>query len=503
MSPNLFPLPKTSSIALVALLLSYTAQAQAAPSPAADLERMRQAYRKLGDFSVTSVDVINLGRETHHIKGTGYWSATGKMAFKAEERIREEDMALGINTGGITPKTPFLKKPNSAETISTGQLYDGQEFLESIGGHPPIRKNAKVLEQNPRALDAFFKRTVGLDLLWKELRGYQPWASQISRPRGQFTRRALGGGRVLIEERLKQPGDITNTVLKLTIGASGYLERCESLVFMQDIPLSAASAVLSRPVPIGGKNVFAWSHVAPPANPNFSISPQSAAAFERAANLYGSLKSIDLELEVKSDQPIEMLDGPPMFLYEKGRLAWVRPGLLRYESSRSEGKTAAQEVSVYNGGNVWHKSGNSLYKVPTSYVISPDDPLLGLAQMVGVGSDSDKIVLTLASLLYGETEPLDVPDRFNRCKAVLWPGKIRDGIECDVVDIQWGYVGNKFPFQTGKKFWFARDDGRLIHVTEYSPASRSSRVTEMSVKAQRFDPELPAATFKFVLPERG
>ncbi|RYG65069.1 hypothetical protein EON80_18055, partial [bacterium] len=180
---------KAASTVLLTLFISCCAPAQAAPSPAADLERMREAYRKLGDFSITSVDVLKEGDETHHIKGTGYLASTGKLAFKAEDRFQEENP-----WGQVSEEPP----------VFSGKLYDGNDVFTSVGGRPVRRQRAHTLQRDGEALEYFFSPSIGLSMLWKELRGHRPWASRIAGERDQFTRRDLGSGRVWVEERRRQ-----------------------------------------------------------------------------------------------------------------------------------------------------------------------------------------------------------------------------------------------------------------------------------------------------------
>lgn len=479
-----------AAISAVVVLLAFSANssraAPAAPatlkppaspaSPGIDphvvrqLKRVIAAYEKLGSFTVSSFETIETPTTVLHLKSVARLAPDGRMAVKTAP------------LGGNGQWQPWKRV----------RVFDGRYFIESVDGRPESRQFLPQWQFEENPLKTFFRGSFGLAFIPRLLHSKSSPNLSSGLETESYRLHPLGGGRMQIECRVEgaKTEGITYGVLYLNIAADGTIERLTARRSMNGQREYQIQTRFSRPTPLRLKNAFDWTNFAPAPNPqgSFYISPQSQAAFKRAARLYGRLRSYATDFEVQTY--IEDWNDP-FEPDETGKLLWERRGRLRFENS------AVEEVIVSDGTSVWEAMFEEYSREPLRES-TPSGDVLGL---IGVGSphsaDLGAVTGYLVDFLRGSGS-LDDLDVYQSYKANLFPAHTLDGVQCDVVVIRSMLLESESKRPNETKVWFARNDGRLLRITQDWGQQKS----DVRLRNERFNPFLSPFNWRFV-PKKG
>jgi outer membrane lipoprotein-sorting protein len=453
-----------------------------------ELRRVKAAYSGLGAFSMSSLETIKLDElNQYKIYTQGRIDSSGRLAIKIEGK-------QGLK---------------NADHLPIARLSNGTHWFQSIGGRPETRRTlAEVKRENPGKyrkpgdpLDDFFRQSIGLSTVLEFLRSEKLPGSQYG-PHSPPIFRALGNGRTQIESQDSTPAQgaepaCVSTLIQ-TIGRDGFLEGLEIRELTPGEPPLVVKVALSRPTPLTMEAPFDWPSYVSSFNPNFSISPESTSAFERAAKLYGGLKSLSFDIKSETTSATR----PRQVMREKGQVAWERRGLLRYEQS-IDGVPFSKVVS--GGKTLWLREDGVYTGMELGKGALPKSEEVLMWLNYGATPDSRDLDFggTIRHLFYfleGNTPLLTDLLRNSGMKAVFDSTVELEGVPCNMVKInQTTRPKDKQKPRIDHTFWFAQDDGRLLRVITTYPAERKTIDTRL--ENQRFNPSFAASIFKFTPPK--
>lgn len=441
------------------------AQAAPAPQPKADLrverevKRVLAAYQKVGDFSISSSDTLN---------GTRRQTSVGRFARDGRVAIQFEDAA-----------PPSLAQPRKLTA-----LFDGTQLIEARDGQLETRQTVEQMRKAGVVPEAMFERSPGLDLVARLLKSKKLPPIPLGGQALPSTFRPASNGRrqIVRVSRGQRNGKPVRLTSVLTIGSDGFLQRVETRSRVEgglEVPLS--TSVLSRPQPVTGARPFNWVSLAPPIQ--VVISPESRAVLERAAKLYGGLKSLGVRLDVESNI---YRDGSNVPIERSAQVQWERRGLLRFES-------ASTRERVIVDGNRTHQFWNGQY---SSDDLSPQSKQNGTLSVLASSRGFFSATNCLSQLLRGEAPVLASLDEYSRLKASLKPSQNWNGTLCDVVETEGVYDGDEGSLAEAE-YWFAQGDGRLLRMVSKSYEGEQWRnIDDVRFEEQRFNPSFAASTFQ-------
>ncbi|RYG71212.1 outer membrane lipoprotein carrier protein LolA [bacterium] len=470
---------KASIPFVVAAITVLPAVVHAAPAPKADprftqaLRRAEKAYKKVGTFSITSVDSLIIDEETLSKRSTGRFSTDGRMALKVEELDEE-----GQPTGVVTKR-----------------VFNGLQLIQSVADGPETRHALPQFLGQSTSLSKFFVSALGLGFVREMVRPKGP-DMKSGMARDRFVYHGLGGGRVQLEVRAYERDEDEETVNKallfINLDPDGYIERLTAKVETDGEIIYHVQSVLSRPLPLRGKDAFNWATFAPDPIAKFSISPQSRAAFARAAKLYGGLRSFAMDFKAQTDTTGE---GETNRLRETGLLAFSRRGLLRYELSTDD------KVVVSDGRNSWFYSDGTYERAAMTERDRGKEVLDLLSEATDGGNELGGTTAYFTDFLRGEPS-LATLSGFKFVTATFHPNRPQGDTLCDLVLIKSLMEDEDGKTRIESRLWFARDDGRALRIAvDFKYEDGSTQRGTVSFNNQKLNPFLPPSTWKFVPPE--
>jgi hypothetical protein len=459
---------KGASTFAVAVLLLCLRSVQAAPQKAAppyrdpqvsaEVTRLTALYQGWGDFSISSIDILRNDGPTFFMRSTARFAADGRRVLKASGQ----------------------RDTRKTDRFQSVKVFDGQELVESDDGRPEKRQLASLSGKGAARVDQMFSLSMGLTFIKEVLNLDNPRRLKHEGTGGPRIFRDLGAGRVQLEMRTlrKYNGAMSRHVSLVNIASDGYVESVQLRITTGGKQVFYGHSILSHPTALTSRDAFDWAVNAPPPDPKFFISPESRAALERAARLYGGLNSMSLGLK---NRTVENLRGQRQTTDEEGELAWERRGLLRYFNSLTE------TALVVNG------------------IASLKVDILGVERQPLPGKSKDTEVLRilarsseefggavgiLVTLLRGEPPIVNELENYSQFKAWLGGEELLDGARCDVVEIRavmlTGDNGDEEQRLT-RKLWFAQSNGRLLRIVEEYPDWHGGVSSDARLESQRFD----------------
>lgn len=231
------------------------------PQVKVELARVVKAYVALGDFSLSSSEVENVGSQITRRQFVGRFAVDGRRAMKKVDK-----------------GAPLVR------------LFDGQQLIGLEGSRPITRRAATKLPGGPEASRLFFEPSTGLVIIARMLEKKTASFGDADDITSSYMLRKLAGGKTQVENRAKKRSgsDVIDVVVRMNIGAPGYIEGITIAANIKGKPLLYMSTTFTRPTKLTGKDDFTWESFGPPAvttPPTVTTSPANQPTAEGELNL--------------------------------------------------------------------------------------------------------------------------------------------------------------------------------------------------------------------------